>query len=89
MKTEIVELLKSDDSKTLMMRGEHTAVEVIDAAIKSEEIEEEDRQRWEKCDQFDVGYFKAVPRDGYSTYYYPSNKSVKGAFLATVLMVYW
>ncbi|GAA0334830.1 hypothetical protein L9H26_04035 [Morganella psychrotolerans] len=89
MKKEIVEFLKTDDTKTLMMRGEHTVGEVIDAAIKSEEIEEEDRQQWEKHDRFDVGYFKAVPRDGYSTYYYPSNKDVKGSFLATTLTNYW
>lgn len=34
MKKEIAEFLKTDDTKTLMMRGEHTAEEVIDAAIK-------------------------------------------------------
>ncbi|MEX9770828.1 hypothetical protein WEU31_13995 [Morganella morganii] len=88
MKTETCELLKSDDQITLMMRGEHTALKVIGTAIKSGEIEEEDRQRWGNCDRFDVGYFKAVPRDGYSTYYYPSNKDVKGAFLATTLTIY-
>lgn len=88
MKSETCELLKSNDQMTLMMRGEHTALKVIDTAIKSGEIEEEDRQRWENYDRFDVGYFKAVPLDGYSTYYYSSNKGVKGAFLATTLVIY-
>lgn len=88
MKTETCELLKSDDQMTLMMRGEHTALKVIDTAIKSGEIEEEDRQWWESHNRFDIGYFKAVPRDGYSTYFYPSNKDVKGAFLATTLVIY-
>lgn len=84
-----VEFLKCNDVKTLMMRGTHSKAEVINAAIESGEIEEEERDKWEKCDQFESGYFKAVPRDGYSTYYYPSNQSVKGAFLATTLMIYW
>lgn len=88
MKSETCELLKSGDHMTLIMRGEHTALKVIDTAIKSGEIEEEDRQRWENHDRFDVGYFKAVPLDGYSTYYYSSNKGVKGAFLATTLVIY-
>ncbi|MEM8082580.1 hypothetical protein Q4R24_00300 [Morganella morganii] len=88
MKSETCELLKSNDQMTLMMRGEHTALKVIDTAIKSGEIEEEDRRRWENHDRFDVGYFKAVPLDGYSTYYYSSNKGVKGAFLATTLVIY-
>ncbi len=88
MKTETCELLKSDDQMTLMMRGEHTALKVIDTAIKLGEIEEEDRQWWGNYDGFEVGYFKAVPRGGYSTYYYPSNKGVKGAFLATTLVIY-
>lgn len=84
-----VEFLKSNDVKTLMMRGAHSKVEVINAAIEAGEIEEEERDSWEKCDKFESGYFKAVPRDGYSTYYYPSNQNVKGAFLATTLMIYW
>ncbi|MEM8370533.1 hypothetical protein Q4R87_18070 [Morganella morganii] len=88
MKSETCELLKSNDQMTLMMRGEHTALKVIDTAIKSGEIEEEDRQRWENHDRFDVGYFKAVPLDGYFKYYYSSNKGVKGAFLATTLVIY-
>ena len=41
MKTGACELLNSDNCMMLMMRGEHTALQVIDAAIKSEEIEEE------------------------------------------------
>ncbi|MEM8377848.1 hypothetical protein Q4R82_18635 [Morganella morganii] len=88
MKSETCELLKSNDQMTLMMRGEHTALKVIDTAIKSGEIEEEDRQRWENHDRFDVGYFKAVPLDGYSTYYYSSNKGVKGDFFSTTFWIY-
>lgn len=80
MKTGVCELLNSDNCMMLMMRGEHTALQVIDAAIKSEEIEEGERQRWGNYDGFEVGYFKAVPRGGYSTYYYPSNKGVKVRF---------
>lgn len=87
MKTETVEYLRSDDGSTLMMRGRHSADEVINVAINSGEIEEEDRLRWEDNDHFDVAYFKAVPRDGYGTYYYRSNEGVRGAFIATVLML--
>ena len=87
MRTETVEYLRSDDGVTLMMRGCHTADQVINTAISSGEIEEEDRQRWEDNDHFEVAYFKAVPRDGYGTYYYRSSEGVRGAFIATVLML--
>ncbi|HGN9467054.1 TPA: hypothetical protein ACK0LO_000197 [Providencia stuartii] len=87
MKTKKVEYLCSDDGVTLMMRGCHTADQVINAAITQSEIDEDDRQRWEDNDHFEVAYFKAVPRDGYGTYYYRSNEGVRGAFIATVLML--
>ncbi|MDM9281837.1 hypothetical protein QU814_01290 [Providencia rettgeri] len=87
MTAKTVEYLRSDDGVTLMMRGCHTVDQVINAAINQSEIDEDDRQRWENNDHFEVAYFKAVPRNGYGAYYYRSSESVRGAFIATVLML--
>ncbi|NBM04512.1 hypothetical protein [Proteus sp. G2671] len=89
MKSSNILSLRNDDVKTLLMKGKHTASEVINSAIEAGEIDESDRQFWEEYDNVDVCYFKAVPKPGYSAYYHESSKGVKGAFLATAITVYW
>ncbi len=88
MKKQTVDLLNSNDETILMMRGRQTKEQVIDTAIKENIICESDKSEWVNCDRVYVCYYKAVPRDGYSAYYYPSNKDVKGAFLATALIIF-
>lgn len=80
-------LLETEDSLVLMMRGEHAKETVINSAIAANEISENDRATWEACDDMNVSYYKAVPKAGYATYYYPSDQAVKGAFLATSLVL--
>ena len=89
MKHPSILSIRNDSVKTLLMKGEHTASEVINTAFETGEIDENDRQFWEKYDDVKICYFKAVPKSGYSAYYHESSKGVRGAFLATAVMVYW
>ena len=84
-----VQLLKSDDCVTLMARGVHSKEEVIDEAIAQEEIDVDERERFEKAEFSNARWFKAVPRQGYSTYYYESREGVRGAFKATCICYAW
>ncbi|WP_414667401.1 hypothetical protein [Escherichia coli] len=84
-----VQLLKSDDCVTLMARGEVGKSELINEAILQGEIEEDDRERFEKAEFCAHKWMKAVPREGYSTYYYESREGVRGAFKATCLQYLW
>ncbi|HFQ7019193.1 hypothetical protein PO650_05260 [Klebsiella pneumoniae] len=84
-----VQLLKSDDCVTLMGRGEVSKEELIEEAIRQGEIDADDRERFEKAEFCASKWMKAVPREGYSTYYYESRESVRGAFKATCLQYLW
>lgn len=84
-----VQLLKSDDCVTLMARGEVSKAELIEEAIRQGEIDGDDRERFEKAEFCANKWMKAVPRDGYSTYYYESREGVRGAFKATCLQYLW
>lgn len=84
-----VQLLKSDDCVTLMARGEVGKSELINEAVLQGEIEEDDRERFEKAEFCAHKWMKAVPREGYSTYYYESREGVRGAFKATCLQYLW
>ncbi|HGN0870198.1 hypothetical protein EC835_11445 [Providencia alcalifaciens] len=88
MKETPVVLLETEDSLVLIMRGEHTKETVINSAIAANEITEDDRATWIACDDIMVGYYKAVPKDDYATYYMPCNQDIKGAFLATCLTLF-
>lgn len=84
-----VQLLKSDDCVTLMARGEVSKAELIEEAIRQGEIDGDDRERFERAEFCAHKWMKAVPREGYSTYYYESREGVRGAFKATCLQYLW
>lgn len=84
-----VQLLKSDDCVTLMGRGEVSKEELIEEAIRQGEIDADDRECFEKAEFCANKWMKAVPREGYSTYYYESSEGVRGAFKATCLQYLW
>ena len=84
-----VQLLKSDDCVTLMGRGEVSKEELIEEAIRQGEIDADDLERFEKAEFCANKWMKAVPREGYSTYYYESREGVRGAFKATCLQYVW
>lgn len=85
----VVQLLKSDECITLMAHAEVSKAELIDEAIRQGEIDEDDRERFNKAEFCAHKWMKAVPRDGYSTYYYESREGVRGAFKATCLQCLW
>lgn len=85
----MVQLLKSDDCVTLMARGEVSKAELIEEAIRQGEIEEDDRERFEKAEYCAHKWLKATPREGYSNYYYESHEGVRGAFKATCIQYLW
>lgn len=84
-----VQLLKSDDCVTLMARGEVSKAELIEEAILQGEIDSDERERFEKAEFCAYKWMKAVPSEGYSTYYYESREGVRGAFKATCLQYLW
>lgn len=85
----LVHLLKSDDCVTLMVKAEVSKAELINEAIRQGEIDEDERERFGKAEFCAHKWLKAVPRDGYSTYYYESREGVRGAFKATCLQYLW
>ncbi|HEJ0092790.1 TPA: hypothetical protein SLO54_001096 [Citrobacter freundii] len=85
----VVQLLKSDECVTLMAHAEVSKDELIEEAILQGEIEEDDRERFDKAEFCANKWMKAVPRAGYSTYYYESREGVRGAFKATCLQYLW
>lgn len=85
----VVQLLKSDDCVTLMAHCEVSKAELIEEAIRQGEIEEGDRERFENAEFCAHKWLKAVPREGFSTYYYESREGTRGAFKATCLQYLW
>lgn len=83
-----VELLITDDMRVLMARGKHSAAEIIDAAVECDEIGAEDTEWWERYDRIETQWYKVVPRDGFSKYYYPVAAGTTGSFLATCIIKY-
>ncbi|WP_333892569.1 hypothetical protein [Atlantibacter subterraneus] len=84
-----VELIKSDDCVTLMARGHVGKDDLISEAIRQGEIDEDDRERFDKAEFCSQKWMKAVPREGYTAYYYESREGVRGAFKATCLQYLW
>lgn len=83
-----LELLISDDCKTLMARGEHSKEDVIAAAIEQEEIDAEDADKY-LAGIHAVNWYHTTPRDGYRAWYSVSKEGVRGSFKATVVYILW
>lgn len=83
-----VQLIKSDDTKTLMARGEHDMESIIDAAIAADEIDESYRDDYLNGTHL-VTWMRATPRDGYSTWYYEAKEASRGAFKASLVTILW
>ncbi|MES4611380.1 hypothetical protein V2154_15870 [Ewingella sp. CoE-038-23] len=84
----VVQLLKSDDSKTLMAKGEHSKEAVIAAAVEQEEIAPDDAEKY-AAGKHEVNWYHTTPRDGYTAWYSPSKEGVRGSFKATVVYILW
>lgn len=81
-KYEIDVLNCGDDSYMLMSKGHHD-IELFKSECKKEY--EHIGEYLESCEcPCQHLWYKAVPRDGYNSWYAPVDKSVRGAFPATV-----
>lgn len=82
-----VESMASDDARFLVMRGDYTATQILDAAIAAGEIDEDDRETWSHARYFQ-SWYKTSPlgcQDGYSRWNYPRETPCRGAYFASVL----
>lgn len=82
-----VERSASDDARFLVMRGDYTAQQILDAAITAGEIEDDDREEWSHARYFQTWY-KTSPlggQDGYSRWNHPRETPCRGAYFASVL----
>lgn len=79
-----VDYLANDDCSFLVMRGDFTAEQIVNAAVEQSVICESDKEDWLSCTYYQTHY-KIVPRDGYSSWYSPRNEPCRGSFFASVL----
>lgn len=89
-----IEQMNNDDCiGMLVMRGDYTAEKMLDAAIESGLIPENERDAWEvdrEGNRYYQAWFKAVP-DGsgcYATLHHPRNTPCRGAYFASVIYRY-
>lgn len=89
-----IDMLNNGDAiGMLVMIGDYTAEQMLDAAIKAGLIPENERDAWEPEEphtSYYQSWFKAVP-DGsgfYSTYHHPRNTPCRGAYFASVIYRY-
>lgn len=83
-----LQLLKSDDCNTLMVRGEHSKEEIISAAVEQGEIDPDDAEKY-AAGNHEINWYHTTPRDGYRAWYSPSKEGVRGSFKATVVYILW
>lgn len=83
----VVERTDSDDARFIVMRGDYTAAEVLNAAVVSGEIEPEDEEDWQSA-RYYQSWFKTSPlggQEGYSRWNHPRDTPCRGAYFASVL----
>lgn len=86
-----IDILHNDSScGMLVMRGDYTESQILDAAINSGIISDDERKEWENLGEYGRYYqswFKAVP-DGsgqFSTFHHAVDKKLRGAYFASVV----
>lgn len=83
-----VEYLTSDDCRFLIMRGDYTMAEIIQAAVELDVIDSEYAEYWSHA-RFVQTWYKASPiggQDGYSGWRHPRNTPCRGAYFASTLV---
>ena len=89
-----IDIMNNDDCiGMLVMRGDYTAEQMLDAAIKAELIPSNERDAWQadrQGNRYYQAWFKAVP-DGsgcYAALHHPRNTPCRGAYFASVIYRY-
>ena len=82
-----VETMTSDEARFVVMRGDYTAEQIINAAIEAGKMDEDDRHIWE-CARYYQSWYKSSPiggQEGYSRWNHPRETPCRGAYFASVL----
>lgn len=83
-----VEYLTSDECRFLVMRGDYTGDEILDAAIKSNLISPDEREDWLSSCSLHQDWYKPSPiggQQGYSIWHHPVGLPCRGAYFASTL----
>lgn len=82
-----VDYLLSDEARFLVMRGDYSESDIIQAAVTKNVIDSEDAENWARIRYYQCWY-KRSPiggQEGYSGWNHPRNTPCRGAYFASVL----
>lgn len=82
-----VDYLLSDEARLLVMRGDYSDSDIIQAAVHQSVIDSTDAEDWSHI-RFYQCWYKASPiggQDGYSRWNHPRDTPCRGAYFASVL----
>jgi len=82
-----VDYLLSDEAKFLVMRGDYSEADIIQAAVHQNVIGSAEAEDWSHI-RFHQCWYKASPiggQDGYSRWNLPRDTPCRGAYFASVL----
>ena len=87
----LVDYLTNDEERMLVMRGDYTEADVIQAAVHQGVIDADDAEQWlvdvNPWVRIYQSWFKASPinNEGYGIWHYPSDVPRRGSYFATVI----
>ncbi|WP_339098630.1 hypothetical protein V6917_07185 [Pectobacterium brasiliense] len=84
----IVEYLTSDDCRFLVMRGDHTEADIIQAAVNQNIIDSYDAEVWARAARYYQSWYKTSPlcgQEGYANWHHPRDTPCRGAYFASTL----
>ncbi|MFP2239912.1 hypothetical protein ACLEX4_15465 [Pseudescherichia vulneris] len=83
-----VEYLSSDDARFLVMRGDYTDADIIQAAVTQYIVDTDYAKDFTLSARYYQCWYKVSPiggQDGYSGWHHPRNTPCRGAYFASVL----
>ena len=87
----VVDYLTNDEERMLVMRGDYTEADVIQAAVHQGIIDSDDAEQWlvgvNPWVRIYQSWFKASPISGgdWTTWHYGRDTPCRGAYFATVI----
>ncbi|MFP9227564.1 hypothetical protein [Pectobacterium cacticida] len=84
----VVDYLTSDDCRFLVMRGDYTEADIIQAAVSQNVIDSDDARMWSHGVRYYQTWYKTSPiggQDGYSNWHHPRDTPCRGAYFASTL----
>ncbi|WP_244590847.1 hypothetical protein [Serratia sp. OPWLW2] len=83
-----VDYLTSDDCRFLVMHGDYTEADIIQAAVNQDQIDSDIAETWARTARYYQSWYKVSPiggQDGYSCWYHPRDTPCRGAYFASTL----